>query len=112
MTSVSWDVLDPLIHEAVAEAERKHPHFPTNPSTESEDVLIVLLDKLRWRFNRRDTDADCSIRSIQTEEQLEAIIAAKKGKWKEACEETLHLIATAVRAYDYYLTRLEAEVAK
>lgn len=112
MTTATWPVLDTLIHEAVANAERKHPHFPTNPSTEGEDVLIVLLDKLRWRFNRRDTDADCSIRSIQSEEQLEAIIAAKQGKWKEACEETLHLIATAIRAYDYYLTRLEAEVAK
>ena len=109
MTSVSWNILDPLIHEAVAEAERKHPRFPTNPSTEGEGVLVVLLDKLRWRFNRRDTDQDCTIRSIQSEEQLEAIIAAKQGKWKEACEETLHLIATAVRAYDYYLARLEAE---
>ena len=109
MTTATWPVLDSLIHEAVANAERKHPHFPTNPSTESEGVLVVLLDKLRWRFNRRDTDADCSIRSIQSEEQLEAIIAAKQGKWKEACEETLHLIATAIRAYDYYLARLEAE---
>ena len=112
MTTATWTVLDALIHEAVASAERKHPRFPTNPSTESEDVLIVLLDKLRWRFNRCDTDADCSIRSIQTEEQLEAIIAAKQGKWREACEETLHLIATAIRAYDYYLARLEAEEAK
>lgn len=109
MTSASWDILDPLIHEAVANAERKHPHFPTNPSTEGEDVLVVLLDKLRWRFNRSDTDADCTIRSIQSEEQLEAIIEAQRGHWAKACEETLHLIATAVRAYDYYLSRLEAE---
>lgn len=109
MTTATWDVLDVLIHDAVEKAERKHPHFPTNPTTEDESLLLVLLEKLRSRYNHCDEGENCTIRSIQSEEQLEAIVEAKRGNWAKACEETLHLIATAVRAYDYYLARLEAE---
>ena len=109
MTTATWPVLDSLIHEAVANAERKHPHFPVNPTNEDEQLLVVLLEKLRSRYNHRDSSDSCTIRSVQSEEQLEAIVEAKRGNWAKACEETLHLISTAVRAYDYYLARLEAE---
>ena len=101
-----------LICQAIGEYEAacaKHPVFPTCPTVEPKWQRLMTLERLRTRFNHNDESQNCTIQSVQEEELLEAIAEAETGNWAKACEETIHLIATAVRAYEYYLARLEAE---
>lgn len=84
-----------------AAACRKHPVFPTEASAEKALVLEEVLSEVR-HLNRRDDLPTCTIRSVQSEELLEAVIEAKRGRWAKAKQETLHLIATAMRAYEHY----------
>lgn len=87
---------------AYAEACQKHPIFPTVASRDSEEKLVDILDTLRIMYNAKDTSPKISIRSVQSEELLEAVIEAKRGNYAAAKAETLHLIATAMRAYEVY----------
>lgn len=87
---------------AYAGACAKHPVFPSRASYHPEWKRVINLEYLRNRVNRRDEGRDCSIHSVQEEELLEAVNEAANGNWDAAIEETYHLIATALRAVEYY----------
>lgn len=91
---------------AYASACAKHPVFPTVASHQPEWKRTMELEWLRRHFNHNDESRDCTIHSVQCEELLEAIAEAEKGNWQEAIDETLHLIATAMRAIEFYDSQL------
>lgn len=102
---LGYDQLEQLFGKVATEyaaACRKHPVYPKTPANEPRWSLLLLLERIRNRFNRSDERRECTIRSVQSEELLEAITAAQAGNWAEAKVETLHLMATAVRAWEYY----------
>lgn len=94
---------------AYAEACRKHPTFPTVALRDSTEKMEDVLDTLRMKCNSSDTSPHISICSVQSEELLEAVIEAQRGNWAAAKAETLHLIATAMRAYEVYDAREKSE---
>lgn len=86
---------------AYADACFRHPVFPKRVTNETIGELTTVLKTLR-RLNDIDGSPRQTIRSVQSEEFLEAVIEGKRKHWSEAKEETLHLIATAMRAYEFY----------
>lgn len=102
---MGYDQVEQLFGKAAsayAEACQKHPIFPTVASRDSAEKLADVLDTLRVKCNSSDTSPHISIRSVQSEELLEAVIEAQRGNYAAAKAETLHLIATAMRAYEVY----------
>lgn len=110
---MSYDKLEQVLGKAAAQyaaACKKHPVFPTRISPVGLSELKGQLEYVRVD-NAGDAGERFSVHSVQTEEALEAMIEAWRGNWKEAKLETLHLIATALRAYELY-EKLEAAKSK
>lgn len=101
MTDKKFDKLFSQIRRGYKSACDKHPMFPHSPTALSPTHIRGLLNHVR-DCNTPDCGPNCSIRSIQSEEQLEALYEAKLRNWSEAKKETVHLIVTAVRAYEFY----------
>lgn len=101
---MGYDELERVLGKAASaysDACRRHPVFPKRVTNEPVGELTAVLKTLR-RLNDIDGSPRQSIRSVQSEELLEAVIEGKRRNWSKAKAETLHLIATAIRAYEFY----------
>ena len=101
---MDYNQVERLLGKAASEyasACKKHPVYPTRISCAELKELKLQLSMVR-ADNEGDNGESFSVHSVQAEELLEALIEAQAGNWKQAKLETLHLIATAIRAYELY----------
>lgn len=111
---MNYDTLEQVLGKAASEyaaACKKHPVFPTRISPVLYGEMKKWLGQVR-ADNEGDAGNRFSVHSVQTEEALEALIEARRGNYKQAKLETLHLIATALRAYELYDSLAKAKGAK
>lgn len=101
---MDYDTLEQVLGKAAtqyAAACQKHPVFPVVPALVGRQWVDGRVAQFR-SFNDSHGDAGTSVMAVQSEELYEAVQAAQAGDYAQAKLETLHLIATALRAYELY----------